>query len=88
MGIDCFSQSAVKEMCIPPLIETLESWCFADAKVEQVEFGSPSKLVKIERWCFMGCPLRSICLPNSVTDVDEHAFGGFVSITRAGPGHR
>jgi hypothetical protein len=42
--------------------------------METIEFEGPSRLKKIGKWAFSGCPLHSITIPVLTEEIDGSAF--------------
>jgi hypothetical protein len=49
--------------------------CFESCvQFELITFEHESRLMRIEKLCFSGCPLESICIPRNVDFIDGSAF--------------
>jgi hypothetical protein len=57
-------------------VEILGESCFAWSKLESVTFESESRLRRIEKSCFSGFSLTSICIPRNVEILGESCFAG------------
>ncbi len=52
------------------------------ANLTSVDFGENSRLTTIGEYAFQSCPIESVVIPSSVTEIEQGAFsGGVKSIT-------
>ncbi len=74
IGSHCFEQSALHQVVLPPLIDTIPEYCFATcANLSSVVL--PQQLTTIEQYAFNGASqLEQITIPASVTFIGKRAF--------------
>lgn len=71
-----FTGIEIEKVVIPDNIRSLEPGCFANSKVQMVEFQTKS-VTEIPEHCFEGSKnLVNVTLPSSITYLGENAFNG------------
>lgn len=71
-----FTGMEVEKVVVPDNVKVLEPGCFANSKVQMVEFQTKS-VAEIPAHCFEGSKdLVNVTLPSSITYLGENAFNG------------
>lgn len=80
MGSSCFAESGLTELAFPNALKNIPSLCCDGCgEMETISIGRQVK--KIEYMAFSGCrKIRSVTLPESLSEIGSEAFGG-TSIT-------
>ena len=80
MGSFCFAESGLTELAFPNALKNIPSFCCDGCgEMETISIGRQVK--KIEYMAFSGCrKIRSVTLPESLSEIGSEAFGG-TSIT-------
>lgn len=75
---------SVREIIIPFTVEKIGNYAFRDCSAEAVRFEIGSRLIRIGVNAFYGCDrLKGISLPDSLEVIEDGAFYGATSLTRA-----
>ena len=74
LGMNCFQYTAIRQIVIPPLVDTIPEGCFAYChSLSSVTL--PENLKVIGKFAFGGTPLlKEISIPASVTLIGQRAF--------------
>ena len=76
-----FVNSAIKSIIIPNEVVKIGSMAFSISKLASISFEKDSKLTTIEQGAFTYCHnLKSISLPNTVTEIGDCVFGACYSL--------
>ncbi len=78
-GCENIKSVTFKDNCVMTEIEEAFRLC---ANLTSVDFGENSRLTTIGEYAFQSCPIESVVIPSSVTEIEQGAFsGGVKSIT-------
>ena len=78
IGEGAFDRSGLQKIIIPSSIKTISEFCFSMCCIKKIKI--PASVEKIEKYAFFGCfYLEEICIPSSVKEIGDSAFGSFGS---------